>query len=198
MPKQREILRGDQIILVSSLSIVKDCSSFLWAIDNILSHILWAVLQILKPPAGGRSQLHDDQTIAMTLLLLFSCSVMSDSLQPYGLQHARVPCPSLSPRACSNSCPLSWWCHPSISSSEVPFSSCTQSFPASRSFPTSQLFASGNHSIGTSALASVLQCWFPLELTGLISLQSKGLSRVFSTILSTIQKHQFFGTQLSL
>ena len=115
---------------------------------------------------------------------------------PHGLQHARLPCPSLSPRVCSNSCPLSWWCHPTVSS----FSSCSQSFPASGSSPMSQLFASGSQSTGASASASVLpvniQGWFPLGLTGLISLQSKGLSRVFSS--TKIWKHQFFGIQLSL
>ena len=132
----------------------------------------------------------------------FSCLVMSDSLWPRGLQHARPPCPSLTPRVYSNSCPLSWWCHPTISTSVVPFSSHLQSFPASGSFQMSQLFASGGQSIGDSASASVLpmniQDWFPLGWTGSfwISLQSKWLSRVFSNI--TDQKHQFFGTQLSL
>jgi len=125
---------------------------------------------------------------------------MSDSLQPHGLQHARLPCPSPTPGACSNSCPLTQWCHPTILSSVVPFSSYLQSFPASRSFLISQLFTSGGQSIEPSASASVLpisiQDWFPLGLTGLISLQSKGLSRVFSD--TTIQKHQFFDTQSSL
>ena len=133
------------------------------------------------------------------LLLLFNCSVMSDSLQPHGLQHARLPCPSSSPGACSNSCPLSQWCHPTISSSVIPFASCLQSFPASGSFPMSWLFALGGQSIGASASASVLpmniQDWFSLGLTGWISLQSKGLSRVFSN--TTVQKHQFFSTHLS-
>jgi len=130
----------------------------------------------------------------------FSRSVMVNSLWPHGLQHARLPCPSPTSRACSNSCPLSLWCHPTISSSIIPFYSCLQSFPVLGSFPMSQFFASGSQSIGASALASVLlmniQDWFPLGLTGLISLQSKGLSRVFSN--TTVQKHQFFGTQLSL
>ena len=134
------------------------------------------------------------------MLLLFSCSVVSDSLWPHGLQHARLPCSSPSPRACSNSCPSSRWCHPTISSSVIPFSSCLQSFPASGSFPMSQLFASGGQSIRASASASVfsvnIQDWFPLGLTGLISLQSKGLSSVFSN--TAIQKHQFFSTQPSL
>ena len=129
----------------------------------------------------------------------FSRSVMYDSLWPYGLQHARLPWPSPTPRAYSNSCPLSWWCHPIISSSVVPFFSCLQSFPASGSFQMSQ-FSSGGQSIGVSASASVLpvniQDWFPLGWTGSISLVSRGLSRVFSN--TTIQKHQFFSAQLSL
>ena len=129
----------------------------------------------------------------------FSHSVTSDSLWPHGLQHARPPCPSPTPRACSNSCLSSQWCYPTISSSVVSFS-CLQSFPASGSFPMSQFFTSGGQSIGVSASASVLpmniQDWFPSGLTGLISLQSKGLSRVFSS--TTVQKHQFFSTQLSL
>ena len=115
--------------------------------------------------------------------------------ETHALWHARPPCPSWSPRACSNSYPLSRWCHPPISSSVVPFSSYPQSFPASESFPISRLFASGGQSIGASASASVLpmsiQSWFPLGLTGLISLLSKGLSRVFSS--TTVWKHQFFG-----
>ena len=127
----------------------------------------------------------------------FSCSVVSDSLWPHGLQHAR---PSPTSGACSNSCPSSQWHHPTNSSSVIPFSSCLQSFPVSGSFPINQFFASGGQSIGVSASASVLpmniQDWFPLGLIGGISLQSKGLSRVFSN--TTVQKHQFFGTQLSL
>ena len=117
------------------------------------------------------------------LSVQFSHSVVSNYLRPHGLQHFRLHCPSLTPRDCSNSCPLSWWCHPTISSSVVPYSSCLQSFPASGSFPVSQLFASGGQSTGASASASVLlmniQGWFPLGLTGFISLLSKGLSRVF-------------------
>jgi len=134
------------------------------------------------------------------LLVHVSHSVVSDSLWPHGLQHARLPCPSLSPRVCSNSCPLNQWCHITILSFIIPFSSCLQSFPALRSFPVSQLFSSSGQSIGTSASASVLpmniQSWFPLGLTGWISLQSNGLSRVFSK--TTVQKHQFFSTQPSL
>ena len=121
---------------------------------------------------------------------------MSSSVQPHGLQHARPPCPSPTPGVCSNSCPSSRWCHPTISSSVVPFSSHLPSFPASGSFTMSQFFASGGQSIGASASVSVLlvniQGWFPLGLTGLISLQSQGLVKVSST---TIRKHQFFGTQ---
>ena len=124
---------------------------------------------------------------------------MSDSLRPHELQPARPPCPSPTSAVHSNSCPLSRWCHPANSSSVISFSSCPQSLPASESFPVSQLFAWGGESIGVSALASVLlkntQGWSPSEWTGWISLQSKGLSRVFSNI--TVQKHHFFGTQLS-
>ena len=125
-------------------------------------------------------------------MLLFRCTVMSDSLRPHGLQPARLLCPSLSPGVCSNSCPLSWWCHPTISSSVIPFSSCLQFFPASGSFPMSELFVSGGQSIETSISPSVLrmnsQGWFPLGLTALISL-SNGLSRVFSS--TKIQKHKY-------
>ena len=126
----------------------------------------------------------------------FSHSVVSNSLPPHGLQHARPPCPSPTPGVYSNSCPLSRWCHPTISSSVVPFSFRLQSFSASGSFQMSQLFTSGGQSIGVSASASVLrmniQDWFPLGWTGCVSLWSKGLSRVFSS--ATVQKHQFFGT----
>ena len=130
----------------------------------------------------------------------FSRSVVSDSLQPHEPQHARPPCPSPIPRVYPNSCPLSPWHHPTISSSVVPFSSCPQSFPASGSVQMSQLFTSGGKSIGVSASTSVppmnTQDWSPLGWTGWISLKSKGLSRVFSN--TTIQKHQFFSAQLSL
>ena len=122
------------------------------------------------------------------------------TLQPHGLQHARPPCPSPTPRACSNSCPLSQWCNPTISSSVIPFFSRLQSFPASGSFPVSKFFASGSQSIGVSVSASVLpmntQYWFPLGWIGLISLQSEVLSRVFSN--TTVQKHRFFSAQRSL
>ena len=134
------------------------------------------------------------------MLLLFSRSVMFNSLWPHGLQHTRLSCPSPTPKVCSNSYPLSQWCHPAVSSSIIPFSSCLQSFPALESFPMSQLFTLGSQSIGAPASASVLpmniQGWFPLGLTGLISLQSKGLSRVFFN--TTAQKHQFFSVHPSL
>ena len=130
----------------------------------------------------------------------FDYSVVSDSLRPHEPQHARPTCPSPTPRVYSNSCPLSQSCHPTISSSVIPFSSHLQSFPAPGSFPMSQFFASGGQSVGVSASTSVLpmntQDWFPLEWTGWTSLQSKGLSRVFSN--TTVQKHQFFSAQLSL
>ena len=133
----------------------------------------------------------------------FSCSVMSDSLWPHGLQHARPPCPSPTPRVYSNTCPLSQWCHPTISSSVIPFS-CLQCFPASGSFPISQFFTSGDQSIGVSVSASALpmniQDWFPLGLTGWISLQSKGLPRGFSnnsSKASILRRSAFFTVQLS-
>ena len=129
-----------------------------------------------------------------------SLSVVSNSLWPHWLQHARLPCPSPTSRACPNSCPSGRRCHPTISSSAILFSSCLPSFPASESFPMSQLFTSGGQTIGASASASVfsmnIQCWFPLGLTGLISLKSEGLLRVIPN--TTVQKHQFFGAQLSL
>ena len=136
-----------------------------------------------------------------TLALQFSSvAQLCPTLQPHELQHARPPCPSPTPGVHPNTCPLSWWCHPTISSSVIPFSSCPQSFPASWSFQMSQLFASGSQNIGVSASTSVLpmntQDWSPLAWTGWTSLQSKGLSSVFSN--TTVQKHQLFGTQLSL
>ena len=140
----------------------------------------------------------------MNVYIKFSLSVVSDSLWTHGLQHARLPCPLPTPGACSNSCSLSWWCHPTMSSFVVPFSSCLQSFPASRSFPMSQFFASGGQSIRASASASAsvfpvnIQDWFPLGWTGWISLQSKGLSRVFSSSKASILRcSAFFMVQLS-
>ena len=137
---------------------------------------------------------HSQSVTRFWLSVRFSHSVVSDSWWPHGLQHARLPCPSPTPRDCLNSYPWSHWCHPTISSSVIPLSSCLQSFPASGSFPVSQFLTSGGQSIEVSASASVLpmniQDWFPLGWTGLISLQSKGLSRVFSN--TTVQKHQFW------
>ena len=130
--------------------------------------------------------------------VLFSRSVVSDSLRPHESQHARLPCPSPTPGVHSDSRPSSRWCHPAISSAVVPFSSCPQSLPASESFPMSQLFTWGGQSPGVSTLASFppkeSQGWSPSEWTGWISLQFEGFSRVFSN--TTVQKHQFFGTQL--
>ena len=161
----------------------------LWATDSTL-YFLW-------------SHSSNDCLISFIRCHPVQCSSISQSsltLQPHGLQQARPPCPSPTPGAYSLSCPSSWWCHPTISSSVVPFSSHLQSFPASGSFPMSQFFASGGQNFGVSASASVLpmniQCWFPLGWTDWISLQSKGLSRVFSN--TTVKKHQFFSTQLSL
>ena len=138
--------------------------------------------------------------VCLVSSIQFSRSVMSDSLWPHEPQHARPPCPSPTPGVYPNWCPPSQWCHPTISSSVIPFFSCPQSFPASESFPMSQLFTSSDQSIGVSASASVFPMnthdWSPLGWTGWISLQAKGLSRVFSN--TTVQKHRFFGAQLSL
>ena len=132
------------------------------------------------------------------MYVVLSCPVMSSSLWPCGLQHTRLPCPSLSPGVCPNSWPSSQWCHPIISSSVIPFSSWFQSFPAAGSFPMSQLFTLGGRNFGASAsvLPMNIQGWFPLGLTGLISLWFKELSRVFSN--TTVWKHQFLGAQCSL
>ena len=152
-------------------------------------HTVWLVGFIAEEIVPGSVQ-----------FIQFGHSVVCYSLQPCGLQHARPPCPSPTPGVYSHSWPLSQWCHPTISSSVIPFSSCLQSFPASGSFQKSQFFASGGQSIGVSAAASVLpmniQDWFSLGWIGWISLQSKGFSRVFFN--TTVQKHQFFGTHLSL
>ena len=176
---------------------------------NTLREVTW--LLCITQLIGGRTCLEprlSDWSWSVLVITLthidntaqFSCSVVFDSLQPHGLQHTRIPCPSPTVRACSNSCPLSRWCHPTISSSVVPFSFCLQSYLASGSFLTSQFFVSGDQNIGDSHSASVppmnTQDWFHLRLPGLISLQSKGLSRIFS--ITTVQKHQFFGTPLSL
>ena len=159
-----------------------------WQIARIILHgYCWAEAGFKAAPVYSGS-------------VQFSRSVASNSLRPHGLQLARPPCLSPTPRVHSNLCALSRWCHPTIPPSVIPFSSCLQSFPASASFPMSQFFASGNQSIGVSASTSVppmnTHGWSPLRWTGWISLQSKGLSRVSSN--TTVQKHKFFSTQLSL
>ena len=163
-----------------------------WIIHLFLSYrFLHVFIELLSVP-NAALRFHSS--------VQFSCSVVSNSLWPHGLQHIRLPCPSPTARAYSNSYPSHWWCHPTILSSVVPFSSHLQSFPASGFFPMSQFFTSGGQSIRVSASASILpmniQDWFPLGWTGWISLQSKWLSRVFSN--TTVQKHQFFSAQLSL
>ena len=171
-----------KVVLVGMDS--KEISSHIWKDTYKNMHISWCYFC---------------QNKLETTSVQFSHSVVSDSLGPHESQHARPSCPSPTPGVHPDSRPSSPWCHPAISSSVVPFSSCPQSLPASESFPVSQLFTWGGQSIGVSALASVLpkntQDWSPLEWTGRISLQSKGLSRIFSN--TTVQKHQFFGTQLS-
>ena len=189
-----------------------------WLECWILCHMNFTVMENNnKPPKGktkmgkessfGLMEIKKDMTTKGHLCLWTTSwtrgkvqfsSVVSVSLRPCGLQHSRPPCPSPTPGAYSDSCPSCQWCHPTISSSVVPFSSCLQSFPASGSFPMSQFFASGGQSIGVSAssvLPMNIQDRFSLGWTGWISLQSKGLSRVFSN--TTVQKHQFFSTQLS-
>ena len=157
---------------------------------NFLSKFTCCWLMLSKKHLSGCINFRSDQ---------ISCSVVSDSLRPHESQYARPPCPSPTPGVHSDSHPLSQWCHPAISSSVIPFSSCPQSLPASESFPMSQLFAWTGQSTGVSALASVLpkntQGWSPSEWTVWISLQSKGLSRVFSN--TTVERHQFFSAQLS-
>ena len=158
----------------------------------------WKILQYCTDPSS--SPISGWNFFSILSSVQFSRSVMSDSLRPHGSQHARPPCPSPTPGVYPNSRPLSRWCHPTISSSVILFSSCLQSFPTLGAFQTIQLFASGGQDIGVSPSTSVLskntQDWSSLGWTGWISLQSKGLSRVFSN--TTVQKHQFFGAQLSL
>ena len=190
------------------------CLRFSWPLPSFqgaacLHLCTAAVFAQLPELAGVQTEVHQAYLTLQNWLqchntdfssVQFSRSVMSNSLQPHGLHHARLLCPSPTPGACSNSCSLSQWCHPTILFFVVPFSSCLQSFPASGSFQMNQFFASGGQSIGASASASVLtintQNWSPLGWTGWITLQSKGLSRVFSN--TTVQKHQFFSIQLSL
>ena len=167
---------------------------FAWSLDQVFLVVSWISLFLRR-----LLLILVSCTIWKWSVSKFSCSVVSNSLLPHWLQYAWPPCPSPTPGVCSSSCSSSQWCHPTISSSVILFSSCLQSFPASGSFPVSQLFTSGGQSTGASASASVLpmsgQDWFPLGLTDLISLQSKGLSRVFSN--TPVQKHQFFSAQLS-
>ena len=182
----------------------------IWATDVALlptngqKQQLWRPSSFCMPIEGSRAELEliiqRSAVWVRTGSVLFSHSVVSNSWCPHGLQQARLPCPSPTPGACSNSCPLSQWCRPTISTSVIPFSSCLQSLPVSGSFPMSQFFTSVGRRIGVSASASDLpmyiQDWFPLGWTGWISWLSKGLSRVFSN--TRVQKHQFFGAQLSL
>ena len=162
-----------------------------------------ALLQGIFPTQGLNPHLFcllhwQENSLPLRSTQFSSVAQLCPTLQPHWLQHARLSCPSPTSGAYSNSCPLSWWCHLTISSSVIPFSSHLRSFPESGSFPMNQLFALGGQSIGVSASASVLPIhkdWFPLGWTGWISLLSKGLSRAFS---NTVQKHQFFGAQLSL
>ena len=200
-------LRKFELFWIIWIIIQNDLKFWIWIIKTIYQ-ILYMILHAKYNRALSQEFMHWNpkviftwSTLAIQAVLIsvqfssvqFSHSVMSNSLRPHGLQHIRFLCPSPTPRVYSNSCPLSRWCHPTISFCVIPFS-CLQSFPASGSFPISQFFASGGQSIGVSASASVLpmniQDWFPLGWTGWISLQSKGLSRVFSN--TTVQKHQFF------
>ena len=207
-PNSRLILFSSDIVVVQSLSCVR-----LFATPWTAAHqdsLSFTISQSLLKLTSIESVMPSNQFILCCPLFLlpsifpsirvFQFSSVAQScptLWTHGLQHARLPCPSPAPRACSDSYPSSWWCLPTTSSSVIPFSSCLQSFPASGSFPMSQLLISGGWNIGISAsvLPMNIQDWFPLGLTGWISLQSKGLSRVFSN--TTVQKHQCFGTQPS-
>ena len=201
--KSRDITLPTKVHLVKAMVfpvVMYGCES--WTVKKaehrrIDAFVLWCWRRLLRVPWTAR---RSNQSILKEISSVqFSHSVMSDSLRPHESQHSRPPCSSPSPGVHSDSRPSSRWCHPAISSSVVPISSCPQSLPASESFPMSQHFTWGGQSIGVSALASVLpvntQDWSPLEWTGWISLQSMELSRVFSN--TTIQKHQFFGAQLS-
>ena len=184
-----EAIHFSSTTYLHSFSLPWESSGFLFLLEESL--LLHAVVFQKICVGSGPSLISSVQ---------FSCSVVSNSLWPHDLQQARPPCPSQAPGVYSSSYPSSWWCHPTMSSSVIPFSSCPQSLPASGSFPMSQLFAWGGQSTGVSVSASVLpvntQDWSPLGWTGWISLQSKGLWRVFSN--TTVQKHQLFGAQLSL
>ena len=185
--------------LGSSIQAILQARTLEWVAISSPGYLPDPGIKLVFPvsPAWQAEFLTEPSGKHLTTSVLFCGSVVSDSLQPHGLKH-RLSCPSPSLQACSNSCPSSWWCHPTISFSVSPFSSCLQSFSASGSFPTSQFFASGGQSIGASASALPLniQNGSPLGWTVWISLQSRGLSRVFSN--STVQGNQFFGTQLSL
>ena len=205
--------------MLSSFSCVQLCDSMARSPPGFSVHGIFQarLLECIAVPSKGSSGCRHNMSLMFpalageffttstpwkpvaSLSVQFSRSVVSDSLQPHESQHARPPCPSPTPGVYSNSCPSSRWCHPAISSSVIPFSSCPQPLPASGSFPVRRLFTWGSQSIGVSASASVLpvntQDWSPLAWTGWISLQSKGLSRVFSN--TTVQKHRFFSAQLS-
>ena len=179
-------------------AVEKERNEWIW--DSFISSVWYFLYLSWKRWKCSRAEKASLSSFPFNFSQLVSSVTQSDpTLWPHGLQHARFPCPSPTPGACSNSCPSSRWCHPSNSSSVIPFSSCPQSFPASRSFLMSQFFTSGGRSVGASASASVLpmniQDWSPLELTGLTSLWPKGHSRVFNN--ATVQKHQFLGAQLS-
>ena len=200
---QRLLRRSNYLwcLWLQGLSDCKTLESIFGGLSSFLFMYFCFSKAYLKPYFAVFPNKHiHSEDMSMNSSVQFSHSVVSDSLRPRELQHTRPPCPSPTFGVHPNSCPSSRWCHPAILSSVVPFSSCPQSLPASESFPMSQLFAWGGQSIGVSALASVLpkttQDWSPLEWTGWISLQSKGLSRVFSN--KTVQKHQFFSVQLSL
>ena len=187
-------------IVAQSMTRAKQHSMYILNQNNIILYIQYKIRRQRNQIANILWIIKKARDFHKNISVQFSPSVVSYSLRPQGLQHARPPCPSPTPRAYSNSCPSQWWCHPTISSFVFPFSSCLQSFPVLGSFLMQWFFTSDGQSIGVSASASVLpmniQDWFPLGLTGWISLQSKGLSRVFSN--TTVQMHQFFSTQLSL
>ena len=173
---------------------------FLLRTENVVYEVLNCILRKSINKIISKSRLIEVIMWTLPSVEFTSVAQSYPTLRPHDSQHARPPCPSPTPGVHPNSCSLSWWCHPTISSSVVPFSSCPQSFPAPESFQMSQLFAWGGQSTGVSASASFLpkntQGWSPSEWTGWISLQSKGLSRVFSN--TTVQKHQFFHAQISI
>ena len=200
----RRLLRVPWTTKRSNKSILKEINPELKGLMlklklQYFGHLMWTADSLEKTLMLGKIDSRRIRNQIFFSSVQFSLSVVSDSLRPHESQHARPPCPSPTPGVYPNSCPSSRWCHPAISSSVVPFSSCPQSLPSSESFPMSQLFAWGGQSTGVSVLASFppkkSQGWSPSEWTGWISLQSKGLSRVFSN--TTVHKHQFFSAQLS-